>query len=115
MLRGGDDDASNMNGGTDDAYMIILMKAESRTPAYHIQQITMHYHLLENGYEEFTDDFDENTLATPIEKEHQDRSHNCKPTFMPKHVASDDDDTCSLEELGHFVFHLYLESWQHLG
>jgi hypothetical protein len=36
MLRGGDDDASNMNGGTVGADMMILMKAESRTPAYHI-------------------------------------------------------------------------------
>lgn len=64
-----------------------------------------HYHPLENGYEEeFADDFGESTLATPIENEHQDRSHNyCKPTFMQQQVASNDDDTCSLEELGHFV------------
>jgi hypothetical protein len=60
-------------------------------------------HTLGNGYEEFTDDCDENTLEAELEKQNQERHSDCKPTFMEKDATDDDDDTCSLEELGHFV------------
>lgn len=61
------------------------------------------YHPLGNSYEEFADDFDENTLEAEFERQNQERHSDCKPTFMKKDVTYDDDDACSLEELGHFV------------